>query len=314
MNAIVLKGFNDEIDCSKINISSLRKLDNGGQMAGVAYTDSSKKLVIQTPLMSIPYNFGTGFNGDRSDHLSLSFGDINGDAKLNKFHSNMKNIETEIINHAIKNNESWFPNSTGKSKEFIDQLIEDAFNPFVQQKNTKYPPTMKIKIPYENDKYNISIFDLKTNEEYDFNLIKDKLKGSYVKICFRVTGIYNINKHFGLSAKATKIKISFPIKDEDDFRSDSDDDLANLNNKLMKEVVEDDIDDEIKKEVTNKLMNMKPKDSEDEDEDDDDSVEDIKPTPSNQDDDDDDDDDDDEDDEPVAKVVKKKTTTKKVKK
>ena len=228
MSSGTLRGFKDDIDTSKINIGSLRKLDSGGQMAGVSYTNENKPFVIQTPLMQIPYDFGKGYNGERSDYLTLSFGDYNSEAKLNKFHENMKKIEKHVIGHAIKNNEIWLPSTVGKSPEFIEQLMEDAFNPFVKP-SAKYPPTMKLKIPYDEDnkKYkDITITDLKTDEEYDFNEIKDKLKGAFVRICFRITTIYNINKHFGITTKATKIKISFPVKEEDDFLSDSDDEIA----------------------------------------------------------------------------------------
>lgn len=278
MSSSTLKGFKDEINFDKINIGSLRKLDSGGQTAYVSYGERNSRLTIQTPLMGIPYAFGTGYNGERSDYLTLSFGDYENDAKLNKFWENMKNIEKTINDHVICNVDTWFPNFSGKSEAVVEQLIGEAFNPFVKSsKENKYPPTIKVKIPYENSKYNIKIEDMNTNEEYDFNEIKDKLKGAYVKICFRVTSVYFINKAFGVSAKATKIKISFPSQDEDDFRSDSEDETT-VANKMSSAVIEDDdIDDEIRKEVSKKdtpppkdTSKDTPKDSEDEDDDDDD--------------------------------------------
>jgi len=323
MSSGTLRGFKDDIDTSKINIGSLRKLDSGGQMAGVSYTNENKPFVIQTPLMQIPYDFGKGYNGERSDYLTLSFGDYNSEAKLNKFHENMKNIEKHVIGHAIKNNEIWLPSTVGKSPEFIEQLMEDAFNPFVKP-SAKYPPTMKLKIPYDEDnkKYkDIMITDLKTDEEYDFNEIKHKLKGAFVRICFRITTIYNINKHFGITTKATKIKISFPVKEEDDFLSDSDDEIAI---KTKKVELNDEIDNEILKEISDTKEPVK--DSEEEEEEDEKPVVVTKKTvkkkaePEESEDseesdkkNDDDSDDDSEDDEPVKPVKKtgKKTVSKK---
>ena len=75
MSSSTLRGFKDEINFSKINISGLRKLDSGGQMAYVSYGEQSNRFIIQTPLMSVPYAFGTGYNNERSDYLTLSFGD-----------------------------------------------------------------------------------------------------------------------------------------------------------------------------------------------------------------------------------------------
>ena len=309
MSSSTLRGFKDEINFSKINISGLRKLDSGGQMAYVSYGEQSNRFIIQTPLMNVPYPFGTGYNNERSDYLTLSFGDYENDNKLNKFCENMKNIEKTVNEHVINNVENWFPNFSGKSDAVVEQLISEAFNPFVKySKENKYPPTIKVKIPYENDKYNIKIEDMTTNEEYDFNEIKDKLKGAYVKICFRVSAVYFINKHFGVSAKASKIKISFPSQDEDDFRSDSEDETS-VAKKMSSAVIEDDdIDDEIRKEVSKKDTIVKdtppkdnsPKDSEDEDEDSDDQK-----SKKTKDSDDDDSENSDDSEEPVKPVIKK---------
>ena len=219
--------------------------------------------------MSIPYAFGIGYNGERSDYMTLSLGDYGSDHKLNKFYDNMKNIEESVQQHVVKNVDTWFPNFSGKSEAVIEQLIGEAFNKFVKHsKDDKYPPTIKVKIPYVNDKYDISIVDMDTNEKYDFNEIKDKLRGAYVKICFRISTVYFINKHFGISAKASKIKISFPARDEDDFRSDSEDESSVIK-KMSSAIMEDDeIDDEIRKESSKKTN--EPKDSEDENKDSDD--------------------------------------------
>jgi hypothetical protein len=317
MSSSTLRGFKDEINFDKINISGLRKLDSGGQMAYVSYGEQSNRFIIQTPLMNVPYPFGTGYNNERSDYLTLSFGDYENDNKLNKFCENMKNIEKTVNEHVINNVENWFPNFSGKSDAVVEQLISEAFNPFVKySKENKYPPTIKVKIPYENNKYNIKIEDMTTNEEYDFNEIKDKLKGAYVKICFRVSAVYFINKHFGVSAKASKIKISFPSQDEDDFRSDSEDETS-VAKKMSSAVIEDDdIDDEIRKEVSKKDTIVKdtivkdtppkdnsPKDSEDEDDDDDDS--DDQKSKKKDSDEDDNSEHSDDSEEPVKPVIKK---------
>tara|TARA_B000000475_G_scaffold256358_1_gene236749 strand:- start:2060 stop:2998 length:939 start_codon:yes stop_codon:yes gene_type:complete len=270
MSSTTLKGFKDEIDNKKINISSLRKLDSGGQMATVSYGEKNNKFIVQTPLMNIPYSFGIGYNGERSDYLNVSFGDYTVDTKLKKFYENMKDIENTILEHVVKNVESWFPNFSGKSEAVVEQLIGEAFNRFIRHsKDDKYPPTIKVKIPYENGKYNISIVDMHSNVEYDFNEIKDKLKGAFIKICFRVNSVYFINKHFGITAKATKIKISFPVKDEDDFRSDSEDEDTVVKKMSNAVIEDDDIDDEIRKEFDKKNTkeNVKesvPQDSEEE--------------------------------------------------
>ena len=325
MSSITLKGSKDEIDFTKINVTSLRKLDSGGHMAAVTYGEQNKKFVIQTPLMTIPYDFGKSYNGERSDYLNLSMGEYKSDKKLKVFYDNMQNIEETVFKHVVDNVDTWFPNYVGKEKSITEQLIREAFNRFIKHsKEDKYPPTIKVKIPYENDKYNISVSDINDPEkEYDFNDIKDKLKGAVVKICFRVSSVYFINKHFGISARASKMKISFPSRDEDDFRSDSEDE-ASVAKKMTSVVIEDDdIDPEIRKEFEKKTVKQ-PVDSEEEEEEDEEEekeVKEVKETKETKEtkesEEDEEDDDDDSDDEPVKKpavkktVVKSKTTKKK---
>lgn len=311
MSSITLKGFKDEINFTKINVTSLRKLDSGGHMAAVTYGEQSKKFVIQTPLMSVPYDFGKSYNGERSDYLNLSMGEYKSDKKLNMFYDNMQGIEEAVFKHVVDNVDTWFPNYVGKEKGITEQLIREAFNRFIKHsKEDKYPPTIKVKIPYENDKYNISVTDINDPEkEYDFNDIKDKLKGAVVKICFRVSSVYFINKHFGISARASKMKISFPSRDEDDFRSDSEDE-ASIAKKMTSSVIEDDdIDPEIRKEFEKKNTKqpVDPVDPVDSEEEEKEEEEEEKKEDEEE---EEEEDSDDSDDEPVKKPPVKKTVVK----
>jgi hypothetical protein len=314
MSSITLKGFKKEIDYDKISISNLRKLDSGGQMASVSYGEQKNRLVIQTPLMSIPYAFGKGYNGVPSHDLNLSFGDYSSDPKLKMFYENMVEIEDYIFNHVKKNIDTWYSNLVGKSEDSIKDLLSENFNKFIRHsKDNKYPPTIKVKIPYDkdSDKHNISIVDMYNNKEYVFDEIKDKLQGAYVKICFRISTVYIINKHFGITAQVSKIKISFPAKDDDEFRSDSEDE-STMAKKMSSAVVEDeDIDEDIRAECEkkNKKTVVAPEDSEEDN--DNDSEEDNDSAVAKK----EDDDDSDDSDEPIKKpAIIKKTQVKTSKK
>lgn len=318
MSSITLKGFKKEIEYEKIYISSLRKLDSGGQMAGVSYGEQKNRLVIQTPLMSIPYSFGKGYNGVPSHDLNLSFGDYTTDPKLAMFYENIIELEKYVFNHVKKNIDTWYPNLVGKSEDSIEDLLNENFNKFVRHsKDNKYPPTIKVKIPYDKDadKHSVSIVDMYSNKEYVFDEIKDKLQGAYVKICFRVSTVYNISKHFGITAQVSKIKISFPAKDDDEFRSDSEDETT-IAKKMSSAVVEDDdIDDDIRaeceKKETKKPIKKAPKDSEEEEDDDDEVVVDAKKESDNE----SDEGSDEDSDEPIKKpAIIKKTPVKTSKK
>ena len=300
MTSTTLKGFKKEIEYEKITISGLRKLDSGGQMSSVTYSENKARLVIQTPLMGIPYSFGKGYNGVPAHDLNLSFGEYKSDPKLGVFYENMIELEKYVFNHVKKNIDTWYPNLVGKSEDSIEDLLNENFNKFVRHsKDNKYPPTIKVKIPYDKDadKHTISIVDMYTDKEYVFDEIKDKLQGAYVKLCFRISTVYNISKHFGITAQVSKIKISFPSKDDDEFRSDSEDE-ATVAKKMSSAVVEDDdIDDDIKAECEKKTKKevVVPEDSEEDSEED-------APVEKKE-----DDDDSDDSDEPIKKpaIIKK---------
>ena len=354
-----IKAYKQDLDVSKIKISDLKKLDSGAEIAYMSY--NGDKFVIRTPTMKSPYMFGTTYNDVQKHELTLSFGNYKTDDALNKFYNNMKSLENHIIDHGIKNSAVLFPKTKGKSKEFIEEMIKDqSFVSFVKpyrEKDTKQisdkcPPTMKLKVPLDKDTkmYNIPIQDLYTGEKYDFNEVKDRLKGADIQLCFRITGIYNISATmmFGISAKITNMKVSFPDDGEDDWGSDSDDDIPVKKPTKTQEDDDDDLNAELAEKMQSlKLANKKksnkaeiPEDSEDEDtkpqgsddefssevvvssgqkdeqEDSDDSDAEGAPEQTNEveDDSDDSDDSDEEEIKPVSKTVKKTVATSKEKK
>lgn len=279
-----IKAYKQDLDVSKIKISDLKKLDSGAEIAYMSYNND--KFVIRTPTMKSPYMFGTTYNDVQKHELTLSFGNYKTDDALNMFYQNMKALENHIIDYGIKNSNVLFPKTKGKSKEFIEEMIKDqSFVPFVKpyrekdtrQVSDKFPPTMKLKVPIDKDTkmYNIPIQDLYTGEKYDFNEVKDRLKGADIQLCFRITGIYNISATmmFGISAKITNMKVSFPDDGEDDWGSDSDDDIPVKKTNKAQDEDDDDLNDELAEKMKSLKIKKKtnkadiPQDSEEEDED-----------------------------------------------
>jgi hypothetical protein len=315
MSNKIFKGYTDELDATKINIADMKELETKSKLAYVSYGEQNTPLIIQTPLLFVPYPFGGSFNGKLIHALSLSFGDYKTNDKLKKFYENMNNIDNFIKNHAIKNYKSWFPKLEGKSEDYIKDAINTNYQPIIKHtidKETKkisekYPPIFKVKIQYdeETSKYiKIDLSDLNDpGLSYDFNEMKEKMVKSNMKVLFRITSIWLVpaTGMFGVTAKASMLKVGFPNDVKDVWRSDSEDEEeGQIKNKmeeisLMKEVEEEILEAKMK-DLKNVIKDSEDEEEEnkDEDEDEDDLSSSVVVEEKDSDNEDDDDDDDEE--------------------
>lgn len=251
-NQVIIKGYSPDFKASQINIDDMRKLDSANgpsiPMANITYGPEKKQLLLQTPIMKTPFVFGKGYSGpngsgDVSQDLCLSFGAAHDtDEKMIGFKNNLKSIEKHIIHHAAVNREKWNLKFKDKPLDVAEERISEIYNCFAKTKDeSKYPPMLKIKIPYDkNTKMykNVVVRDLHTKEQYDFNEIKDRLQGARIKACFRLAAVYNVNStQIGVSPRMTHFLVEFQVKEgnheflstddeEETKKKSSDDDLA----------------------------------------------------------------------------------------
>jgi len=279
MSNKIFKGYTDELDANKINIADMKELETKSKLAYVSYGETNTALIIQTPLLFVPYAFGGMFNGKLIHALSLSFGDYKTNDKLKKFYNNMSDIDNMIKSHAIKNYKSWFPKLEGKSEDYIKDAINTNYQPIIKfsidkvtkKPSEKYPPVFKVKIQYDEElsKYvKIDLTDLNDpGLTYDFNDMKEKMHRSNMKVLFRITSIWLVpaTGMFGVTAKASMLKVGFPNDVKDVWRSDSEDDNE-IKDKIEEMSIMKDVEEEIL-EAKMKDLKKTVKDSEDEDED-----------------------------------------------
>ena len=258
----------------------MKELETKSKLAYVSYGETKSGLIIQTPLLFVPYAFGGMFNGKLIHALSLSFGDYKTNDKLKKFYNNMSDIDNIIKSHAIKNYKSWFPKLEGKSEDYIKDAINTNYQPIIKfsidketkKPSEKYPPVFKVKIQYDEElsKYvKIDLTDLNDpGLTYDFNDMKDKMHRSNMKVLFRITSIWLVpaTGMFGVTAKASMLKVGFPNDVKDVWRSDSEDDNE-IKDKIEEMSIMKDVEEEIL-EAKMKDLKKTVKDSEDEEEDD----------------------------------------------
>jgi len=257
------------VEVSKLKYSEIRTLASGSKSIYVNY--GAQKLRIQTPVMYMPYGIGEGFedkskpelkkNNEKKYDLTISFKGYDENVKIQTFLDKMREIEAEIIDKAFENREAWFKDDYDGNKAFVARLfslmIKTDKDPKTGKVVGKYPPTMRVKIPYDNpnDKFNFDSFDME-NTEIDFHNILTKLKGGKTQLIIELTGIWLAGGKYGCTWKVVSGKFQLSQNNRPKFIEDSDTEKVNEDEE---EEEEEDVS------ITAELADVKVANSEDED-------------------------------------------------
>lgn len=189
------------VDVSKLKYSEPKILNNQSKIVYVNY--DGEKLLVQTPMLNIPYGLNTANN---SMNVSLS------DDILKK----MNEIEEKVKNDVFENRILWLREDYDGMKEVVDRL----FYPIVKHHKDKetgkvtgrFTPTMKVKLPVADD------FALDT-EGHEIKLTDhaDCLKGGRCKLIIQLTGIWLAGGKFGCTWKVVKGKFLLRERVQYDF-------------------------------------------------------------------------------------------------
>lgn len=246
-----------QIDVSKVRYSEVKVLKSGSKTVYVNHGGS--KLFVQTPVMSLPY--GVNDNSKFADvdkkvdekkfDLTLSFGGMDTNPKLETFFNKLKELEEKVISDAFDQRMSWFKNNYGNNKE----ILASMFTPIIKHdkdKQTgnitnKYPPTLKVKIPYnaKEDKFEFDAYDM-DNNEVNFSTILENLKGGKAQLIIQLNGIWFAGGMYGLSWKIVSgkfqqnnlNKIAFVVdSDAEDNADDDEEDDISIDEEVLKKAV-----------------------------------------------------------------------------
>jgi hypothetical protein len=225
------------VDVSKLKYSDIRTLASGSKSIYVNY--GTQKLRIQTPVMYMPYGIGEGFedktiknpevkkNIDKKYDLTISFKGFDENIKIKAFLDKMREIETEIIDKAFENREPWFKDDYDGNKAFVSRMFSPMIkidkDPKTGKVVGKYPPTLRVKIPYDgvNDKFNFDAFDMESND-IQFTDVINKLKGGKTQLIIELTGIWMAGGRFGCTWKVVSGKFQLSQNNKPKFIEDSD--------------------------------------------------------------------------------------------
>lgn len=212
MNSIVLPS---SLNVASITYSAPRTLDNGGRMIYMNLNRSP--IVIQTPEMVAPYgvsNWNDDGKGPDKYTLDLSFKGKEIREKLNVFFEKMVALDKKLVHDGVENSMTWL-----KKKITSADVVEALYTPIVKyakDKTTgevtdKYPPSMKLKLPFINGTFQCEVYDTKRRQVNLKELIDNgSLKGAKVTAIIQCQGLWVAGGKYGCSWKVLQMRVSPP--------------------------------------------------------------------------------------------------------
>ena len=265
------------INISNFKYSEVKILTSGAKSVYINY--STGKLRIQTPVMYIPYGVNEGGFEDKNAKqdpkkgekkekkydLTLSFKGHDENPKIESFLTKLKEIESKVIDDAFENRQPWFKDDFDGQKIIVTKM----FSPIIKvdkDKNTgkvvgKYPPTIRFKLPYdnENDRFSFNSYNM-NGEVIDLNDILTKLKGGKAQLIVELNSIWFAAGKFGCTWKLITGKFQRSISNDITFIDDSDTEKTET-----KEEEEEEDDEEITTDVVTDVDETRVENSDGED-------------------------------------------------
>lgn len=258
-----------QIDVSYFRYSEVKTLTSGAKSVYINY--GTGKLRIQTPVMYLPYGVNEGTfedkkvkveekkieKKDKKYDITMSFKGHEENPKIEAFLTKLRDIEAKIIDDAFENRTPWFKDDFDNNKSFVSRL----FTPIVKidkDKETgkvvgKYPPTIRFKMPYdnENERFSFNSYNM-NNEIINIMDIITKLKGGKAQLIVELNSIWFAGGKFGCTWKLITGKFQRSVSNDITFLEDSD------TEKVKEDDEDDDQDNEdIIKETVNDLDDNK---------------------------------------------------------
>lgn len=250
-----------DIDINKLKIGSLKVMGNGVTKIAFVTLDNSP-FNIQLPEMYAPFgiNIWDNENGSKKYSVNLSFRDIEKRESLKKFYKFLEDFDAFIVKYALDNSYDFFKkkyNNIEVVKALYPGSIKQSIDKTTGEINEKYPPTVKITIPYRNDKFQMETYN-KNAELIDFSTVVDNLKGAKVTTILQNVQIWIAGGKFGVTFKSQQMQVipkatitgfAFQNVKEDripEVEDDIDNDEKNTStlNNTNNDILIDDSDDE----------------------------------------------------------------------
>ena len=199
-----------DLDLSKITFLEPRAIGTakGSRTVGILY--DKKRLILQTPRTRLPFGLQLSYGSDQENPkyvMEMSFGG------QEKFLQKMKDFDNFLIEKCVKLSSEWLREDE-VPVDFVKRVyspnVKYSKDPQTNKPTDKYPPTMRVKVPYKNGSFLCSVYDEK-REAVDLKnkeLTELLTKGAYTETLTSCLGIWLVSGKFGCSWKVEQMKYS----------------------------------------------------------------------------------------------------------
>jgi len=149
----------------QVKYSKMKVNKVGGKSVGIMNSDTGKSLILQTPLILTwgANKFVDEKSGKTTYDMALQFPRDDYQTEENKkFLDAMVAFQNKLKNDAITNSKEWF-NKPKMTPEVVDALFHPmlayAKNKESGEADMTKSPTLKVKIPFYEDKFNCEVYD-----------------------------------------------------------------------------------------------------------------------------------------------------------
>ena len=185
-----IKGKN--LDVNLVTLADKpRQLDNGSKFVWAGY--KNQKLAVQTPRMNVAFNMKPNTMGEYPKYsVELSFGGMDEDESLQKFHDNIHQMDELLIDEGVKNSMAWF-----KQKKVSRDVIEAKYSRMIKTPTDKetgevlsqYPQRFRLKVPFYDGKFGCEVYDKDGNKMED-PMDEILVRGTRVKAIVECVGLW----------------------------------------------------------------------------------------------------------------------------
>lgn len=185
-----------EFSPASLTFSSLQKNSQGGKQVFVSREGNKSKVVLQTPVLSLPFGItpyqDASTGAIQSWSLDVSFRDTP------EFLELMRGVDEALVAVATERSQEWFQKQLTPEvvAEFTRKLVKEPSNP-------QYAPTMRIKIPCVNGQEQTKFYD----ENREVVPLEYVTKGCSVKIIMELSPVWFLNRTVGISWKALQVAV-----------------------------------------------------------------------------------------------------------
>ena len=199
-------------DINSISFGKHKPNTNGGYNIELGVGDTTNETLLQTPKMRAPFGLSTDKTNPFKKSLDISFQGIDGSKSIKEFRTLIENIDTMVIDYALKNSKTFF------KKELSREVLAEYYYSGIKiSKKEQYSDTFKFKILFmkpnperghPDGRYLTTFWDQKGAEQTHVYLDK----GDSTTCLIKPQMLWVTNRSFGVTWVCTQLRVHKQVR------------------------------------------------------------------------------------------------------